>query len=141
MGLPLKFGKHGLAEHYGAEPVQKLEDQGFLLLPGPCLADHVLEQDHLVAGGRHLRYKNGIPGVGRRLGVIRIPGMEGVAHLMGQGKDRIQAVRIAHEHIGMTAIYMAGISAAPLSLVFVDIDPPAGKARFQKLPILLSQRL
>ena len=50
----------------------------------------IMNEQILVAGGGNLRYKNSIFGVNIGLAFVRIAGMKGVAHFMGEGKNIVQ---------------------------------------------------
>ena len=85
-------------------------------------------QKRLVAGGCHLGHKYLIPGIGKRLVHVGIPGMDGMSHLMGQGKHIVKGAMEIQQHIGMAAVGPPGISAAALAFIFIDINPPAVKS-------------
>ena len=58
---------------------------------------------------------------------------------MGQGEHAVQRVLVVQQHIRVRVAVARGIRAAPLALVFVHVDPPAGKSFPQQVGIVLSQ--
>ena len=66
--------------------------------------------------------------------------MEGVAHFVGQGELAVQGAGVVQQHKGMD-LGSGGVSAAPLALVLVNVDPAVFKALFQDFPVVLSQRI
>ena len=46
-----------------------------------------------------------------------------MSHLMCQGEDGIQRSVKAHQHVRMHAVNAVRVGSAPLSLIFIDIDP------------------
>ena len=99
-----------------------------LFLPAACLLKEMAYQKRLVAGGCPLCHKYLIPGIGKRLVPVGIPGMDGMSHLMGQGKHIVKGAMEIQQHIGMAAVGPPGISAAALAFIFIDINPPAVKS-------------
>ena len=90
MGLILKIGEHGLTVKGGPEIIEPLvqKKQPFLFRPGMFI--QVMTDQLLIEGGGHLGAENAVPGIDKRLAVAAEPGVEGMAQLMGQGKDVLQ---------------------------------------------------
>ena len=63
--------------------------------------------------------------------------MDGVAHLMGQGKLAVQGAVVIEQHIGVD-MGAGRIRAGPLAGVFIDVDPPVVKALPQNLAVFLA---
>ena len=86
MGCGLKFREHGLAEQGASEAFQEVVDQIALQLLILGLLQEMADQQGFIAGGGHLRHKDLIAGVDIGLRAVCVVGMDGVAHLMGQGE-------------------------------------------------------
>ena len=103
-------------------------EQVCLFLPAACLLEKMAYQKRLIAGRSHLCHEYLIPGIGKWLAFVGIPGMDGVPHFMGQGKHIVEGAMEIQQHIGMAAIGSPGISAAALAFIFIDINPPVVKS-------------
>ena len=144
LGLPvgrsLELREHGLTEQRPPEAFQKMVNQIPFLLRLLRPVQQVPDQQRLVAGGSHLRHKNLVTGVDIGLGGVRIIGVDGVPHLMGQGEHVVQGAVEIHQHVGMAAVDAPGICAAAFSLVLVDVHPAVLKTLPKDFPVLLPQR-
>ena len=63
-----------------------------------------------------------------------------MAHLVGQGELAVQGAGVVQQHEGMD-LGACGVSAAPLALVLIDIDPAVLKALLQNGPVAVAQRI
>ena len=96
-------------------------------------------QQNLIARRGHLRHKDHVVGRAGRLVFGAVVAVQGMPHLMGQGEHAVQRVLVVQQHIRVRVAVARGIRAAPLALVFVYIDPPAGKSFLQQVGIVFSQ--
>ena len=69
-----------------------------------------------------------------------IPGVHGMPHFMGYGRYTVQCARKVGHDIGIRMIGTGTERAAALTAVWIDIDPPGGKAFADDLSIGFSQR-
>ena len=127
----LELGKHGLAVDGALELVQEVVDQEDPLLLVGGLLQQILHEQGLVAGGGHLGHEDHIVGVDLVLVLVGQVGVQGVAHLVGQGELAVQGAGVVQQHKGMD-LGACGVSAAPLALVLIDIDPAVLEALLQK---------
>ena len=137
--LALKFGEHGLAVQRAFELIQKMVDQvGPLLFIGG-LSQKMTHQEHLVAGGSHLGNKDHVIGGAHGLVSAAVPAVQGMAHLMGQGKHGVEIVLVVEQHVGMRAGGAGGIGSGALARVFVHIDPAVVKTLAQQVRVVFAQ--
>jgi hypothetical protein len=50
-----------------------------------------------------------------------------VAELVREREHRVERVVVIHQHVRIGSVHRRGIRAAPLALVFVDVDPALGE--------------
>ena len=89
VGHVLKLRKHGLTEQGSPEAFQKMVQKICLFLFVLRLSQQMADQKRFIAGGRHFCHKYLIPRIGEGLVLIGIPAVDGMPHLMGQGKHII----------------------------------------------------
>ena len=137
--LQLKLGKHRLPVYGALELVEEVVDQIGAFLFILRLSEQMAHQQNLIARRGHLRHKDHVVGRAGRLVFGAVVAVQGMPHLMGQGEHAVQRVLVVQQHVRVRVAVARGIRAAPLSLVFIHIDPPAGKSFLQQLGIVLSQ--
>ncbi len=93
-GAHLKFRKHRLTVDRPFEAVEIMVEQISTLFFVRRVRQQMFHQQDLVTGGRHLRDKNPVLGVDRRLVFIGIPGVHRMSHLVGERKHIVQRVII-----------------------------------------------
>ena len=99
--IQLKFRKHCLPVQGTLKLLQKMVDQVCPFFPVGGLAQQVLHQKCLIAGGCHLRHKDHIAGINRVLAMIGIVGVQGMAHFVGKSKLAVQRAGVIQQHIRM----------------------------------------
>ena len=135
----LKLRKHRLAEHRSLELIQEIIQQEDLLLFLFCMLQQIADQQRLIAGGSHLCDKEAVLCIRKRLCMIRIPGMQRMAHFMRQCEDRIDISVKAHQHIRMGIVRTPGVSTALFSFVLINIHPALRKALVQQCHIIIPE--
>ena len=140
VGDHLIFREHGLAVHGSLKAVQIVVQQigPFFFVRG--VGQQVFHQQDLIAGGGHFRHEDPIMGVHGRLGVVGVPGVHGMAHLMDQGEQIVHIAGIVQQDVRVAVVGTGGVGAAALALVLVHIDPAVFKTFPDHLEIVLSQR-
>ena len=136
----LELGKHGLAEHGGAELLQEVVQQvGLGLLVILELLQQVAHHDRLVAGGRDLRHEEAVIALGGGLVGVGVEGMHGVTQLMGDGEGVGQVVVVVEQHIGVDVAQPAGGErAGRLVLRGEHVDPAAGACLAELVQVILT---
>ena len=137
--LQLKLGKHRLPVHGALELVEEVVDQIGAFLLVLRLPEQVAHQQDLVARRGHLGHKNHVVSRAGRLVFCAVVAVQGMPHLMGEGEHAVQRVLVVEQHIRVRIAVARGIRSAPLALVFVHVDPPAGKPFLQQIGVVLSQ--
>ena len=100
----------------------------------------MIHQQRLVAGRGNLRDKDPVSGVFKRLGNIRVIGVQRMSHLMGQCEDVLQILMMIQQYIRMRSVCAPGISSRPLPFILVYVNPAVLKALPQMRKIFLSKR-
>ena len=137
----LELGEHGLAIHGALELVHEVVDEiGPLLLVGG-LFQQVAHQQHLVAGGGHLGHEDHIVAGADGLIFAAVIAVQGMAHLVGQGKLAVQIVLVVQQDIGVGTAVAGGVGAAALADVLVHVDPAVAEALLQQVHIVVTQHL
>ena len=76
----------------------------------------------------------------RGLGVIGMPGVHGMSHLVCYGGDTVQRSREIGQDIGVGIVSTGAEGPAALTAVGIDIYPAGRKTLTDNFPIVLSQR-
>ena len=139
VGLALELGKHRLAVDRALEVFQILVQQIEAGLGVVLVGKQLLDEQILVDGGRDLGDKQRVVRVLRRLMLAGAPAVDRVAHLMCQRRDTVQRAAEIQQDIGVGVIAAAGVRAAALAAVGVNVDPALGIGLADGCLVVLAQ--
>ena len=100
----------------------------------------VMREQRLVAGGCNLCNKDGVVRVGNLLVVGREIRVQGVAHLVNEGVDVVEAALEVEEHNRVHTLTTCGISAGTLARSLVHVNPTTLQTLLDQANVLLTHR-
>ena len=100
----------------------------------------VVREQCLVAGRCNLCNKDGVVRVGNLLVVGREIRVQGVAHLVNESVNVVEAALEVEEHDRVHTLTTCGISTGALTWGFVHVNPTALQTLFDQVNVLLAHR-
>ena len=137
--LELELSEHRLAVDRALELVEEVVDEVGALLAVARLAEQVAHQQDLVAGGGNLGDEDDILRRVHRLILAGVPGVHGVAHLVGKGEHAVKVVLVVEQHIGVGPAAAGAVGAAALAGILIHVNPAVVEALFQHVRIVLAE--
>ena len=138
--VTLKLGKHALAIDGAAETLKEVVEDVRVTGRIGLVLKQVMREQRLVAGGCNLCNKDGVVRVGNLLVVGREVRVQGVAHLVNESVNVVEATLEVEEHDRVHALTTCGISTGALTWGFVHVNPTALQALLDQADVLLAHR-